>query len=110
MHEAKATDIMRSVHDYIKTVKAGARAGAGPMSGPDSRNTNITIELNPEGYPIAPTPPSWDKITKIELEKLYRIYLGIQYGTTNPADKVTFLCIIYCRPRIRRQISAGSVC
>lgn len=110
MHESKATEIMRSVHEYIKTVKAGARTGAGAGSGPGFRNNDITIEFNQDGHPIVPTPPSWDKITKIELEKLYRTYLAIQYGKTNLAGKATFLCIIYCRPCIRQQISAGSIC
>jgi hypothetical protein len=109
MHEAKATDIMRSVHDYIKTVEGSARAGSGAGAGAGSRNKNITIELNPDGYPIAPTPPSWDKITKIDLEKLYRTYLGIHYGTNNPAGMVTILCIINCRPCIRQENSTGSV-
>lgn len=79
MHEAKATDIMRTVHDYIKTVEGSLRAGAGAGAG--SGNQKLGIELNSDGYPIAPCPPSWEKTTKTDLEKLYRSYISIHYRT-----------------------------
>ena len=76
MYENKATEIMRTVHEYIKTVKASARAGAG--AGAESGN-KTTITLDPTGFPIAPRPPSWDKTTKEEFEKLYRSYITHHY-------------------------------
>lgn len=75
MHEDKATDIMRTVHEYIKTVKGSFRAGAGA----GSRNKILGIELNPDGYPIAPCPTSWEKTMKADLEKLYRSYITLHY-------------------------------
>ena len=73
MHDEKASDIMRTVAKYISTVSAGAGTRAGTGHG------NITIELDPEGFPIAPSPESWGKITKVDLEKLYRSYVTHQY-------------------------------
>ena len=61
------------VNEYIKTLQATAGTPAGPSNG------NITIELDTDGFPIVPRPPSWDKITKEELEKLYRTYITQHY-------------------------------
>lgn len=68
---------MRTIHDYIKTVKASARTGAGIGSG---GNRDITIELGPDGFPRAPSTCSLDKIKKADLEKLFRKYVTCHYG------------------------------
>ena len=73
MHESKASEIMRTVNSYIQTIYAGA--GARGVTG----NGKHTIELDSEGCPIAPSPASWDKIMKVELEMLYRNYVTYQY-------------------------------
>lgn len=79
MHEDKATEIMRTVHDYIQIVKASSRAGVGAGAG--SGIKNLTIALDDNGYPIAPCPASWDKVTKAKLEYLYRTYITQHYRT-----------------------------
>jgi hypothetical protein len=81
MHEDKATEIMRTVHDYVQTVKASSRTGASSGAGSGIRNLNIALDNN--GYPIAPCPASWDKTTKTELEYLYRTYITEHYRTLN---------------------------
>ena len=73
MHESKASEIMQTVNSYIQTIYAGA--GARGVTG----NGKHTIELDSEGCPIVPSPASWDKITKVELERLYRNYVTYQY-------------------------------
>ena len=69
MHPDKAKDILQMVNEYIKTVRASAGA----------RNGNLTIESDPDGFPIVPSPPNWDKISKDDLERLYRTYLTQHY-------------------------------
>ena len=82
MHDSKATEIMRTVHEYIKTVETsrppGWLNGAGAGAGSAGKRI-LNIELDPNGRPIAPSPPSWDKITKGDLELLYRTYMTLQY-------------------------------
>ena len=71
MHLDKAKDILQMVNECIKTVRASAGAGAG--------NGNLTIESDPDGFPIVPSPPNWDKISKDDLERLYPTYLTQHY-------------------------------
>jgi hypothetical protein len=73
MHKDKASEIMRNVVSYIQTVRAGA--GTGPATG----KRIMTIELNPDGFPIAPDPASLEKTTKADLETLYRRYITSHY-------------------------------
>lgn len=75
MHEEKALEFMRIVHDYIKTVKTGAGAGS------RSSDAALTIGMDQNGYPILPATADWHKKKKVDLEKLYRKYLTIQYCT-----------------------------
>jgi hypothetical protein len=65
---------MRTVNEYIKTVRSSTGAGSG--TGPN--NSKLNIKLDSEGYPILPI-TSWEKINKDELEKLYRSYITQHY-------------------------------
>jgi hypothetical protein len=78
MYENKVSDIMRTFHEYISEVQA---AGAGAGAGAGSRKN--MIQMDPDGFPIAPTPSSWDKFTKVDLEQLYRSYITHQYRKLN---------------------------
>jgi hypothetical protein len=76
MYEDKTNDLMRSVNEYIKTLRASAGAGAGATG---SIN-DLTIKIDVEGFPIVPRPPSWDILLKRDLEKIYRGYLSTHYS------------------------------
>jgi hypothetical protein len=73
MNHEKASEFMRLVHEYIETVKTGAGAGTG------SSDLAFTIGLDPDGYPVLPATADWNKLKKVDLEKLYRKYITIQY-------------------------------
>ena len=74
---------MRTFHQYISDVKAsrqaGSGAGTGPGTGAGAGHRTNQIQLDPDGFPIAPSPSSWDKFTKLDLEQLYRSYITHQY-------------------------------
>jgi hypothetical protein len=76
MHDDKADKIMRMVHEYMETVKAGAGAGA------STGRRNPSIELDPDGFPILPVTTEWNKVKKTDLETLYRTYLTLHYCTS----------------------------
>jgi hypothetical protein len=95
MHQEKAQDIIRTVLEYITTVEASRHAG----SGAGKQKNALTIEVNPDGFPIAPCPPSWDKISKKDLEKLYRTYITLHYRMLFYNDGV--LMLISFRTRFR---------
>lgn len=99
MHEEKAQDIIRTVLEYITTVEASRHAGSGAGSGAGNRKNELTIVVNPDGFPIAPCPPSWDKISKKDLEKLYRTYITLHYRMIFYNDGV--LMLISFRTRFR---------
>jgi hypothetical protein len=100
MHGERADEIMRTIHEYIRTVKASARTGA--RTGTLSGNRNI-IELDPDGFPRAPSPGSWENIRKAELEKLFRSYVTHHYGIFDQFLKdAGEFTLIFFRPCIRR--------
>lgn len=73
LNNEKASEFMRLVHGYIETVKTGAGTGT------SSSDPAFNIGLDPNGYPVLPATADWNKMKKIDLEKLYRKYITIQY-------------------------------
>jgi hypothetical protein len=109
-NEAKANELILHLSEYIQTLKSIRRAGAGAGAGA-STGAGITsprIDLDPEGYPILPTITTWDKISKVKLEKLYRSYISIQYGMCKVIPKY-YLTGIKFRYRIRQATPTASV-
>jgi hypothetical protein len=90
MHEDKSNDIMLSVHEYIQTVEASGRGAAGAGFGSGTSKANLSIEVDSEGFPISPSPSSWDKTSKVDIEPLYRSYITLHYRTF-------FLITVPCR-------------
>lgn len=77
LYEEKSEDFMRTVMEYVKTVRAAAGAGTGTGSG--SRETILNIDLDSDGFPIAPSPTSLEKNSKEDIERLYRSYITQHY-------------------------------
>ena len=75
-NEAKTNEIILLLSEYIQTLKGSRRAGrAGAGTG-----IQTNIDMDPDGYPILPTIATWNKISKADLETMYRSYITIQYG------------------------------
>jgi hypothetical protein len=81
-YEDRATDMKRTVLDYIKTLRAMRSTGANAGAGATSHGT--TVHLNQDGFPIVPCPASWEKVTKEDLEAMYRSYITQHYRTYRP--------------------------
>jgi hypothetical protein len=75
IYQDKAREMKRTLLEYVKTLQ-GVIDNAGSIPAGAGLST---ITLDPEGFPVAPNPPSWDKYTKDDLERLYRLYLTHHY-------------------------------
>lgn len=75
LYSEKVDDFMRLVMDYVKSVRATKSTGAG--AGADAGK--CSIRLDPDGFPMIPSPSSWAKITKGEMETIYRSYMTHHY-------------------------------
>jgi hypothetical protein len=74
----KSKEMKRTLLEYIKTIQA-AHAGAGAGAGVISGQAGLTIQLDPDRFPIAAHPLSWSKVSKDIVEPLYRTYITQHY-------------------------------
>jgi hypothetical protein len=80
MYPEKALEMKKMVLDYIKVLR---RAHFDLSQNSADENVNalprIRLDLDPDNFPIAPRPTSWSKVTKVELEPIYRLYMKQHY-------------------------------
>lgn len=83
MYPDKAKEMKRMVLDYIKCLR---QAHFASTQIPSNITTNgiqrNTLEIHDSGFPLAPRPESWSKVTKADLEPIYRLYIGKHYRKT----------------------------
>lgn len=81
MYPEKANDMKKMVLEYIQVLRNAHSNNSPPMMSEDRSNglKRGTIELDESGFPKAPQPRSWSKVTKTDLEPLYRMYITRQY-------------------------------
>jgi hypothetical protein len=81
MYPGQSKEFKRTVKEYIETVRKsilGAGVGAA-VNVCDSRSEIMCIELDSNGFPIAPKISTDLKPTKRDLEQLYRLYITHHY-------------------------------
>lgn len=89
MYKDKATEMKRLVFDYIKTLR---RQHLGDISEAPAEIDGFqkdTLKIHESGFPLAPQPTSWKKITRGDLEVIYRLYVTRHYRE--------FIVIIFIR-------------
>jgi hypothetical protein len=82
MYPDKATEMKRMVLDYIKLLTRADSQNTGPARSTGEETNGFIrnrILTNESGFPMAPRPLSWKKVTKVELEPLYRMYIARHY-------------------------------
>ncbi|KAF8799627.1 hypothetical protein BYT27DRAFT_7263713 [Phlegmacium glaucopus] len=77
MHQEKALDMKRAVLEYVKVVQNMKVTPAGTGTG--TQTGTLSVQLDPDGFPILTCPTSWEKITKEDMERLFRAYITDQY-------------------------------
>ena len=80
MFPDKAKEMKRNVLEYIKVLRRAhfnntQNAGEEITKG-IQRNT---LQIDESGFPLAPRPQSWTKVTKADLEPIYRLYIARHY-------------------------------
>lgn len=83
MYPDQTENIKRSLMEYVKTLKStvsypGTGTGTGIYAG--AVRHSLTVVEDSGGFPIVPTPESWDKVSKDELERLYHHYITKHYS------------------------------
>jgi hypothetical protein len=77
MYPEKGKEIKRMMLDYIKILRESHSQNIGDVIR-NGYEPNI-IRTHESGFPIAPRPDSWSKVTKAELEPIYRMYVSRNY-------------------------------
>ena len=77
MYPEKGKEIKRMMLDYIKLLREAHSQNTGDVMR-NGYEPNI-IRTDKSGFPIAPRPQSWAKVTKAELEPMYRMYVTRNY-------------------------------
>jgi hypothetical protein len=103
MYPDKAMEMKRSVLDYIKVLRSAHMSNvqnAGEDITNGFRKNSLQVD-DDTGFPIAPRPTLWSKVTKAELEPIYRLYITRHYRKifyyTLCVDAQS--CIRACMPR-----------
>lgn len=81
MYPEKAIEMKRMVLDYMQVLRQ-AHSINSQFTGEDIANAlpRLTgLDCDPDEFPIAPRPTSWSKVTKVELEPIYRLYIKRHY-------------------------------
>jgi hypothetical protein len=81
MYPEKGKEMKRMMLDYVKLLREAHSQNSGNVIR-NGYEPNI-IRTHESGFPIAPRPFSWTKITKAELEPMYRMYVTHIYRKFN---------------------------
>ncbi|KAF8805301.1 hypothetical protein BYT27DRAFT_7258411 [Phlegmacium glaucopus] len=84
-------EIKRTIFEYVKTLCAQKSRCAGAGAGPTSQDI-LAVNIDAEGFPVAPSPVSWEKISKDDLERMYRTYMTLHYrlASRDPEHQTPF--------------------
>ena len=80
MYPEKAIKMKRMVFEYIKLLRQthqdiSQNANADIVNGIEA----WTIKTDATGFPLAPQPQSWMRVTRAEVEPIFRMYMTLHY-------------------------------
>ena len=75
MYPDKAKEMKRMALDYIKVLRR-THLDNSQDAGGFQRNT---LQIDTTGFPVAPWPQSWTKVTRANLELKYQLYMTCHY-------------------------------
>ena len=80
MYPEKALELKRMVLEYIKVLRRAHinNSNSAEIDVPNGIERN-KLEVDTSGFPMAPRPHSWTKVTRGDLEPIYRMYITRQY-------------------------------
>ena len=80
MYPEKAIEMKRMVFDYIKLLRRTHQdISQNPNADVGNGIEAWTIKTDATGFPLAPRPKSWVKVTRAEVEPIFRMYMTHQY-------------------------------
>jgi hypothetical protein len=80
LYPEKSKEMKRVVLAYIKLLR-GVHFNNTDDAGDEITNgmERNTLQMDESGFPIAPKPHSWTKVTKPDIEPIYRLYIARHY-------------------------------
>jgi hypothetical protein len=80
MYPEKAIEFKRTVLDYIKVLRrAHQDISQGDVVDVVNGIERNTLKVDATGFPLAPRPRSWTKVTRAEVEPIFRLYMTRHY-------------------------------
>jgi len=94
MFPDKAKQMKRMMLDYIKILRR-AHIDASQDAGDDITNgiQRNYLQIDESGFPIGPRPISWVKVTRADLEPIYRLYVTKHYRELNSCPDTLFVIL-----------------
>jgi len=98
MYPEKAKDMKKMVLAYIKVLRT-THFNENEDSSKEMKNgmQRDILQMDEDGFPVAPQPHSWTIVTKADIEPLYRLYITRHYRT----------CLFLYRPSHRISLTKG---
>jgi hypothetical protein len=80
MYPEKAIEFKRTVLDYIKVLRrAHQDISQGDVVDVVNGIERNTLKVDATGFPLAPRPQSWTKVTRADVEPIFRLYMTRHY-------------------------------
>lgn len=79
MFPEKAKEYKRDLLNYIEMLHKQFVGPCTPTNNTGNTGTPGTLEIHSSGYPVAPRTGTWKKVTRNDLEPIYRMYITEHY-------------------------------
>jgi len=91
MFPDKAKEMKRMVFDYLKGLQIANNA----VGDTKNQQTRGSLQINENGFPVAPRPHLWTKVVRADIEPIYRLYITHHYRKLFYSSKLIYNKQIY---------------